>query len=173
MSQPPSGQFAGQGGPYPHNQGWGQQPAWGAQPKKRGSGMLIAIIVGVVVLAGVMALVLVLILGKDRPAREAADGFLKALQDQDVSAIKEYSCDALDAELEGADVVTDPESAPTSYVLLTVEEDENTATADVSLNFAGEPMMVTLSLERNDDGDFEVCGFGESGESGESSTTGD
>lgn len=123
---------------------------------------------GAVVLVGAVALVLFLTLVGNRNAEDTAEAFMAALQDQDISAIKDYTCPALDAEVGGEEVATDPQYAVTDYTVLTVTEDGDSATADISGTVAGEQFDTTLTLEKNDDGDFEVCGFEESSSAGSS-----
>ncbi|GAB3303273.1 Rv0361 family membrane protein [Epidermidibacterium keratini] len=151
-----------------YGQQYGAQQGWGTTPQKSGSGKLIAIIVGALVLVGAIALVLFLTLGGDRNAKDTAEGFMAALKDQDVSAITDYTCPALDAGVYDEEFVTDAQYAVTDYTVLTVTEDGDNATADISVTVAGEQFDTTLTLEKNDDGDFEVCGFDEPSTAGSS-----
>jgi len=169
--QPQYGQ--GQYGQQPHGQpqyGPGGPAPWGGAPQKSGNGKLIGFIVGGVVLLAAIGVTLWLVLsGGGRSAEDTVDAFMTAAQNGDPDAAKDVSCPKVDAQ-----IGDDPGNFPTdvTWEVKNVEENGDTAEAVVSATAEGETAELTFKLEKNDDGDFEVCDFGVTGQPTSSSSGG-
>ena len=162
--QPAAGQAWGQ-----QPQQWGQQPQqygapqgaqpWGQAPQKSGNGKLIALIGGGVALLAIIGLVLWLVLsGGGRSAKDTVTAFMEAAKKGDASAAKDVSCPAIDQEI-GDNADGSGLSKDASYTVDEVKENGVTATAVVTATVENESIELNFKLEKNSDGDFEVCDF--------------
>ncbi|WP_106848288.1 hypothetical protein [Blastococcus sp. Marseille-P5729] len=153
-------------------QGYGQQGAqpWASAPQKSGNGKMIGLIVGGVVLLAAIGITLWLVLGNSggRSAQEAAETWMDAASKGDVAAAQAVSCPSLD---DAIDVDNEDGSkgggslAQIDYTVHDVEEDGDTATAVATIEEDGQSSDIDVELEKNDDGDFEVCDLKVAGQS--------
>lgn len=137
----------------------GAQP-WGSAPQKSGNGKLWAIIGGAVALLAAVGVTLWLVLsGGGRSVEATIDGFFDAAKANDKTAAKEYLCDKLDKQIDDSSGDSGLNPFNVDYKVGNVKEDGDTATADVTVTLDGKSSTGTVTLTKNDDGDWEICEF--------------
>lgn len=168
--QPPQGYGQPQQGQQPQ---WGGVPQqqWGAQPPQGGggNGKLVAIIAGAVVVVAAIGVTLWLVLsGGGRGVEDTVEAFMDAAKTSDNDAAKAVSCPKMDEQIGdgGGGFPSD-----LTYTISDVQDDGDTGSAVATVTAEGETVQLEIKLEKNADGDFEVCDFSFAGASGGSSAT--